>query len=74
MTFLKRLVTEIRAAHPPPFCVAVKINSGDYLASGGLQQEEALEQVRWLITCGLVDFVEISGGARFIPELYTSII
>jgi hypothetical protein len=27
-----------------------------------LSQEEALEQVRWLVTCGIVDFVEISGG------------
>ena len=28
----------------------------------GLQQEEGLEQVRWLVECGMVDFVEISGG------------
>lgn len=28
----------------------------------GLQQEEALDQVRWLVTCGMIDFVEISGG------------
>lgn len=32
------------------------------MADGGLQQDEALEQVRWLVTCGMVDFVEISGG------------
>lgn len=32
------------------------------MASGGLTQEEALSQVEWLVTCGLVDFVEISGG------------
>lgn len=25
-------------------------------------QDEALSQVHWLVTCGLVDFVEISGG------------
>lgn len=29
---------------------------------GGLGQDEALEQVRWLIECGKVDMVEISGG------------
>jgi 2,4-dienoyl-CoA reductase-like NADH-dependent reductase (Old Yellow Enzyme family) len=62
MKFLKRLVTEIRAEHPAPFCLAVKINSGDYLEEGGLQQDEALEQVKWLVTCEMVDFVEISGG------------
>lgn len=32
------------------------------MEAGGLSQDEALEQVRWLVTCGLVDFVEISGG------------
>lgn len=62
MKLLKRLVTEIRAEHPAPFCLSVKLNSGDYMASGGLSCDEALEQVRWLVTCGLVDFVEISGG------------
>lgn len=30
--------------------------------NGGLGQDEALEQVRWLTECGMVDFVEISGG------------
>lgn len=60
---LQRLVTEIRTKCPPPYCLSVKLNSADYMASGqGLQQDEALEQVRWLVTCGMVDFVEISGG------------
>lgn len=27
-----------------------------------MTQDEGLEQVRWLVTCGEVDFVEISGG------------
>lgn len=62
MKLLKRLVIEIRADHPPPFCLSVKLNSGDYMEKGGLSQDEALEQVRWLATCGMVDFVEISGG------------
>lgn len=38
-------------------------NSADYMESGGLEQDEALEQVRWLVTCGMVDMVEISGGS-----------
>jgi 2,4-dienoyl-CoA reductase-like NADH-dependent reductase (Old Yellow Enzyme family) len=62
MTFLKRLVKEIREVCPPPFCLSVKLNSGDYMAEGGLSTDEALEQVRWLLECGMVDFVEISGG------------
>lgn len=62
MALLKRLVKEIRARCPPPYCLAVKLNSGDYMGDIGLQQDEALEQVRWLVTCGMVDFVEISGG------------
>lgn len=32
------------------------------MEAGGLSQDEALEQVCWLVTCGTVDFVEISGG------------
>jgi 2,4-dienoyl-CoA reductase-like NADH-dependent reductase (Old Yellow Enzyme family) len=47
---------------PPPFCLSVKLNSGDYMAEGGLTTDEALEQVRWLLEWGMVDFVEISGG------------
>jgi 2,4-dienoyl-CoA reductase-like NADH-dependent reductase (Old Yellow Enzyme family) len=62
MKLLKRLVTEIRADHPAPFCLSVKLNSGDYMASGDLAQDEALEQLHRLVTCGMVDFVEISGG------------
>lgn len=62
MTLLKRLVHEIRVRCPPPYCLSVKLNSGDYMGTEGLQQEEALEQVRWLVTCGMIDFVEISGG------------
>lgn len=59
---LQRLVTEIREENPAPFCLSVKLNSGDYMEEGGLTQDEALEQVRWLTTCGIVDLVEISGG------------
>lgn len=64
LTLLKRLVTEVRQDCPKPFCVSVKLNSADYMveSAGGLQQNEGLEQVRWLVSCGMVDFVEISGG------------
>lgn len=63
LKFLQRLVKEIRAECPPPFCLGVKLNSADYMDAGqGLEVEEGLEQVRWLRECGMVDFVEISGG------------
>ena len=62
MAFLQRLVREIRAECPPPFCLSVKLNSADYMAEGGLTQDEGFQQVRWLVNCGMVDFVEISGG------------
>ena len=33
------------------------------MATGlGLSTDEGLEQVRWLVECGEVDLVEISGG------------
>jgi 2,4-dienoyl-CoA reductase-like NADH-dependent reductase (Old Yellow Enzyme family) len=57
MTFLKRLVTEIREVYPPPLCLSVKLNSSDYMAEGGLLTDDALEQVRWLLEFGMVDFV-----------------
>lgn len=44
--FLKRLVREIKEVCPPPFCLSVKLNSGDYMAEGGLTTDEALEQVK----------------------------
>ncbi|TKA50510.1 hypothetical protein B0A55_11920, partial [Friedmanniomyces simplex] len=63
MKLLQRLIHEIRALCPPPYCLSVKLNSADYMDKGqGLEIEEGLEQVGWLRECGLVDFVEISGG------------
>ncbi|KKY23850.1 putative fmn binding [Phaeomoniella chlamydospora] len=62
MKFLRRFVTEIQEFCPSPFCLSEKLNSADYMEAGGLTQEEALEQVRWLCECGMIDFVEISGG------------
>ena len=63
LTLLKRLVKEIRNVCPRPYCLSVKLNSADYMATGmGLSTDEGLEQVRWLAECGDVDFIEISGG------------
>ncbi|KAK3178812.1 hypothetical protein OEA41_000949 [Lepraria neglecta] len=63
LTLLKRLVKEIREICPRPYCLSVKLNSADYMGAGcGLSTDEGLEQVRWLVECGDIDFVEISGG------------
>lgn len=63
LTLLKRLVKEIREVCPRPYCLSVKLNSADYMAAGvGLSTDEGLEQVKWLVECRDVDFVEISGG------------
>lgn len=61
---MKRLVKEIREILSPEKCLSVELHSGDYMdpQHGGLTQDEALEQVRCLIECGMVDFMEISGG------------
>lgn len=63
MALMRRLVTELRELVPKPLCLSVKLNSADYMDAGqGLQMEEGLDQVKWLVECGMVDFVEISGG------------
>ena len=62
LALLRRLVAELREVCPPPLCLSFKLNSADYMATGGLQQDEGLGQVRWLVGCGMVDLVEISGG------------
>ena len=61
MALLKRLIREIREVCLRPFCLGVKLNSADYMQTGGLQ-EEGLQQVKFLVECGAVDFAEISGG------------
>ncbi|SNX82972.1 related to NADH oxidase [Melanopsichium pennsylvanicum] len=43
------------------FLIGVKLNSSDYV-QGGLSEDDALLNVKWLAENGKVDFVEISGG------------
>ncbi|EPQ32228.1 uncharacterized protein PFL1_00425 [Pseudozyma flocculosa PF-1] len=58
---LLEIVDGVRAATGDDFLVGVKLNSSDYV-QGGLTEEDALLNVRWLAENGGVDFVEISGG------------
>ena len=63
VTLLERLIKEIRAVCPRPYCLFVKLNLADYIATGsGLSTDQGLEQVRWLMQCYEVDMVEVSGG------------
>lgn len=54
MKLLRRLVEEIREQCPRPYCLSVKLNSADYMEQGGLGQDEALEQVKWLVESDMV--------------------
>lgn len=58
---LMRIAKGIREACGKSFCIAVKLNSADF-AEGALSEEEALGHVEVLSRCGLVDYLEISGG------------
>ena len=46
----------------PPLTSDIDDSRRPDMKEGGLQPDEALEQVRWLINCGMVDFIELSGG------------
>ncbi|KAK4704748.1 hypothetical protein P7C70_g1462, partial [Phenoliferia sp. Uapishka_3] len=63
LKLMTRVIAEIRAVCPAPFCVGVKLNTGDYMDNKGLTEEEAYQQVRFFMTCGMIDFVELSGGS-----------
>jgi 2,4-dienoyl-CoA reductase-like NADH-dependent reductase (Old Yellow Enzyme family) len=55
------IVRAIRADVPSSFCLAVKLNSADYV-QGGLSEDVALEHVRILAEHGGIDMIEVSGG------------
>ncbi|KAA1472477.1 FMN-linked oxidoreductase [Dentipellis sp. KUC8613] len=76
-TFLRRIVTSIRAIVPSKFVVGVKVSSADYVGAGSGQVSEAaakdaekraLDHVVEIARWGLVDFIEISGGDYQNPE------
>ncbi|TFY70941.1 hypothetical protein EVG20_g2060 [Dentipellis fragilis] len=76
-TFLRRIVTSIRAITPSKFAIGVKVSSADYVGAGSGQVSEAaardaekraLDHVIEIARWGLVDFIEISGGDYQNPE------
>ncbi|GAC92717.1 potential NADH-dependent flavin oxidoreductase [Pseudozyma hubeiensis SY62] len=58
---LLEIVDLVREKVKDDFIIGVKLNSSDYV-QGGLTEEDALLNVKWLAETGKVDFVEISGG------------
>jgi 2,4-dienoyl-CoA reductase-like NADH-dependent reductase (Old Yellow Enzyme family) len=68
MKFLFRIIDAIRAVVPQGFAVGVKLNSADFSA-GGLTEEEAHDQIRWINEHGSIDFIEISGGTYEAPAM-----
>ncbi|MEM8850275.1 MAG: NADH:flavin oxidoreductase/NADH oxidase family protein [Pseudomonadota bacterium] len=65
--FLLEIVKAVRAAVPPGFCVAVKLNSADF-QKGGFEAEDAERVVQMLGGHG-VDMVELSGGSYESPAM-----
>jgi 2,4-dienoyl-CoA reductase-like NADH-dependent reductase (Old Yellow Enzyme family) len=65
--FLLEVLSAVRAAVRPDFCVGVKINSADF-QRGGFDTSDALEVVKMLNSSG-VDLVELSGGSYEAPAM-----
>jgi len=63
---LLRIITAIRAATSPAFCIGVKLNSVDAASSDSL--DDVLEQVGLIVATG-VDFIEVSGGTYENPTM-----
>ncbi|CAO1630266.1 unnamed protein product [Parajaminaea phylloscopi] len=58
---VQEIIEQIRDRVPRDFVVGIKLNSADYV-HGGLTEDDALLNVKWLAEMGGCDFVEISGG------------
>ncbi|BGP55352.1 hypothetical protein JCM8202v2_002952 [Rhodotorula sphaerocarpa] len=69
LTLLFRIIDRIRDEIPQQsgFALGVKLNSSDYV-KGGLTEQDALDNIKWIAEHGGVDFIEISGGDYERPE------
>jgi len=65
---LFEIVEAIRKVVPTAFVVGIKINSADYVTSGGSDEidqhgeQRILDHIRSIASWGIIDFIEISGG------------
>ncbi|GAA5842558.1 hypothetical protein JCM11251_004903 [Rhodosporidiobolus azoricus] len=73
LALLFRIVDAIRAELPQSsgFCVGIKLNASDYV-KGGLTEQDALDNVKWIAEHGGIDFIEISGGSYESPEFMST--
>ncbi|KAG0145382.1 hypothetical protein CROQUDRAFT_45856 [Cronartium quercuum f. sp. fusiforme G11] len=61
LRILFEIIDSIRESVPTDFCLAIKLNSADFV-DGGLSEDDALKNVEWIVEHGGVDLIEISGG------------
>ncbi|GAA6022576.1 hypothetical protein JCM10207_006591 [Rhodosporidiobolus poonsookiae] len=73
LTLLFRIVDAIRTEMPQAsgFCLGIKLNASDYVL-GGLTEQDALDNIKWIAEHGGVDFIEISGGSYESPEFMST--
>ncbi|GAA6027366.1 hypothetical protein JCM8097_007799 [Rhodosporidiobolus ruineniae] len=73
LALLLRIIDAIREElpHSEGFVVGVKLNSSDYV-KGGLTEQDALDNIKWIAEHGGVDFIEISGGSYESPEFMST--
>lgn len=61
-------VKAIRKVVPATFVIGIKINSADYVTSGGSEEadqhgeQRILDHIRIIANWSIIDFIEISGG------------
>lgn len=65
---LLEIVRQVRAACPPPFILAAKLNSADF-QRGGFDEEDSVRVAAWLAEAGC-DLIEISGGNYEQPRMF----
>ncbi|KAK4049098.1 mitogen activated protein kinase [Microbotryomycetes sp. JL221] len=70
MRIVLDIVSAIRKELPVSsgFCLGIKLNSSDYV-KGGLTEEDALDNIKWLCEHGGLDFIEVSGGTYENPQM-----
>ena len=73
---LRRIATEIRGNVPKDFVVGIKLNCADFVDSTAVSSSDeiALRHVGDIVSWGLFDFLEISGGDYESPGSWISLL
>lgn len=80
LAFLKRVLTAIRepGVVPKDFVLGIKLNAADYVdksaaaSSATTDADHVLDHFKQVVTWGLVDFIEVSGGDYEHPGVYNT--